>query len=127
MKAIKTKKAPKAVGPYSQAVLAGNLVFCAGQLGLNPTTNKMVKGGITVETEQVLKNLSAVLRAEKLDMTSVAMVNVYLKNMGDFAAMNKVYEEYFSVSPQPARVTVGVSELPKGALVEISCIACKNV
>jgi 2-iminobutanoate/2-iminopropanoate deaminase len=125
MKEIKTKDAPEVVGPYSQAVVAGSLVFCSGQLGLDPQTGALIRGGASKETEQALKNLKAVLAAEKVDVSAVGMVNVYLTRMSDFAAVNAVYENFFTTTPQPARVTVGVAELPKGALVEISCIACK--
>jgi len=121
MKSVQTDKAPKAIGPYSQAVVAGDLVFCAGQVGLTPT-GEMVAGGVKEQTDQVLKNLAAVLEAAGAGMNSITMVNVYLRSMGDFAAMNEVYGKAFG-EHKPARATVAVSELPKNALVEISCVA----
>lgn len=122
MKIVQTEKAPKAIGPYSQAVVAGDLVFCSGQVGLDPASGELVGGGIEAETERALKNLAAVLEAAASDLTKVTSVNVYLKSMSDFNDMNKVYAASFG-DHKPARVTVGVAELPKNALVEISCVA----
>ncbi len=120
---INTNKAPKAVGPYSQAIRADRFIFCSGQIGLDPKTNILVKGGIEKETEQVLKNLSKVLKATGLNFKNVVRCDIFIKNMGDFAKVNEIYEKYFSSNPKPARQTVEVSNLPKNALIEISCIA----
>jgi 2-iminobutanoate/2-iminopropanoate deaminase len=121
---VSTDKAPKAIGPYSQAVVAGNLVFVSGQLGIDPQTNMFVKGGIKEQTEQVLHNLSAVLVEAGSSLESVASCTVYLKDMNDFAAMNDIYAKFFIANP-PSRATVQVARLPKDGLVEISCIATK--
>lgn len=122
MKTFQTEDAPKAIGPYSQATLAGDLVFCSGQIGLDPATGEFVAGGVKEQTAQVFQNLRAVLLAAGARLDAVVMVNVYLKNMKDFKDMNDVYAEAFG-DHKPARATVGVSELPKNALVEISCVA----
>jgi len=122
MKPVQADKAPKAIGPYSQAVVAGELVFCSGQIGLDPNTGEFVQGGVKEQTVQVFQNLKAVLAAAGAALTDVVMVNVYLKNMNDFKDMNDVYATAFG-EHKPARATVGVSELPKNALVEISCVA----
>ena len=119
---VATEKAPKAIGPYSQAVIAGNLVFASGQLGIDPATNAFVSGGIKEQTEQVLKNLKAVLTEAGSSLERVASCTVYLKDMNDFAAMNEIYAKYFPTKP-PSRATVQVAKLPKDGLVEISCIA----
>ena len=123
-KIINTKKAPQAIGPYSQAiVLPGQkMVFVSGQLGLDPESGEFVKGGIAEQTSQVLTNVKAVLNAAGSDFFHVIKTTVYLKNMNDFAEMNKVYGSFFSSSP-PARAAVEVSRLPKDALVEIEVIA----
>src|SRR3989338_4725569 len=122
MKTVQTEKAPKAIGPYSQAVVAGNFVFCAGQIPLDPQTGELVAGGIKEQTERVLKNLGSVLESAGVSFYKVTSVNVYLRSMADFKGMNEVYADFFG-EYKPARVTVGVSELPKNALVEISCVA----
>ena len=122
MKTLQTEDAPKAIGPYSQAVVAGELVFCSGQIGLDPNTGEFVQGGVKEQTAQVFKNLEAVLQAAGARLDAVVMVNVYLKSMKDFKDMNDVYAVLFG-DHKPARATVGVSELPKDALVEISCVA----
>jgi 2-iminobutanoate/2-iminopropanoate deaminase len=122
-KQIITSSAPAAIGPYSQAVASQNFVFCSGQIGINPGMNDLVGGGIAKETERALKNLEAILRAKKLSLKDVVKTEVFLKNMADFGEMNLVYEKFFSHFPRPARSTVGVADLPKHALVEISCIA----
>jgi len=124
MKSVHTDKAPKAIGPYSQAVVAGDLVFCSGQIPTDPATGEFVKGGIKKQTEQVFKNLAEVLRASGSGFESVASVNVYLRDMNDFKDMNEVYEKTLG-EHKPARATVGVSALPKNALIEISCVAYK--
>lgn len=123
MKFIKTKKAPEAIGPYSQAVVFKNFVFCSGQIGINPKTGKLLKG-IEKQTEQVLKNLKAVLEAENLSLKNIVKTTVYLKKISDFEKMNKVYERFFN-EHKPARATIEVSNLPKGALIEIEAIAVK--
>jgi len=122
MKTVQTEKAPKAIGPYSQAVVAGDFVFCSGQIPLDPQTGELVAGGIKEQTGRVLKNLEAVLDSAGSNLSNVTSVNVYVHSMADFKEMNEVYAAAFG-EHKPARVTVGVSELPKNALVEISCIA----
>ena len=123
--AISTREAPAAIGPYSQAVRVGNVVFTSGQVGLDPATGALVTGGIREQTTRVLDNLKAVLAEAGLDMTQVVKTTVFLKNMSDFAAMIEVYAKY--LAPEgvvaPARSTVAVAELPKDALVEIEVIA----
>jgi len=122
MKTLQTEDAPKAIGPYSQAVITGELVFCSGQIGLDPASGEFVQGGVKEQTAQVFRNLKAVLQAAGVRLDAVTMVNVYLKSMHDFKDMNDVYAATFG-DHKPARATVGVSELPKDALVEISCVA----
>jgi len=121
---ISTNFAPKALGPYSQAIKYGNQLFLSGQIALDPATNEMSTGDVEVQTRIVLANLKAVLAANDMTMDNVLMATVYLKDLGDFAKMNAIYAEYFKESP-PARATVQVSGLPKNALVEISFIAGK--
>ncbi|MGV8025142.1 MAG: RidA family protein [Anaerolineaceae bacterium] len=116
------ENAPKAVGPYSLAVKTGNLVFTAGQLGLDAKTGTMVEGGIQAQTEQALQNISAVLKAADSDISRVIKTTVFLKNMNDFSAMNEVYARFFGENP-PARSAFEVAALPKGGLVEIEVIA----
>ena len=126
-KKIATTQAPAAIGPYSQAVRAGDLVFTSGQIPIDPATGNLVSGGIREQTTRVLDNLNAVLKADGLDMSDVIKTTVYLKNMADFAAMNDIYATYLApegVVP-PARSTVEVARLPKDALVEIDLIARK--
>jgi 2-iminobutanoate/2-iminopropanoate deaminase len=119
---IHTEGAPKAIGPYSQAVRTEGMVMTAGQIGLNPTTGELVEGGIQAQTRQVLTNLSNVLEAAESGLGLVIKTTVFLKEMKDFAQMNGIYAEFFPENP-PARSTVAVAELPKGALVEIEAIA----
>ena len=119
---IATDHAPQAIGPYSQAIRAQGLIFTSGQVGLDPATAQIVEGGIAAQTERVLKNLAAVLQASGSSLEKVVRCTVFLKNIGDFAAMNEVYGRYFKQSP-PARSTVEVARLPKDALVEIDAIA----
>ena len=119
---ISTKKAPGAIGPYSQAVRAGNMLFCSGQIPIDPETGEFVSDDIAAQTEQVLLNLSAVLEAAGGGLESVVKTTVFLKDMGDFAAMNEVYARYFDKN-KPARATVEAARLPKDAKVEIECIA----
>jgi 2-iminobutanoate/2-iminopropanoate deaminase len=120
--AISTNGAPKAIGPYSQAIRVGDFVFCAGQAGLEPATGNLVKGGIEAETLRVLQNLAAVLEAAGSSMSRVVKTTVFITNMDEFQKMNAVYAEFFP-SPPPARSTVQVSRLPKDACVEIEVIA----
>jgi len=121
---VSTPLAPRAVGPYSQAVWAGDLLFCAGQIPLEPTTGQMIPGGIQEQTRQVLENIQALLKSQDLTLGAVVKTTVFLQDMGDFAAMNEVYERYFADHP-PARSTIQVARLPKDALVEIEAIACR--
>ncbi|HUF05301.1 MAG TPA: RidA family protein [Aridibacter sp.] len=119
---ISTKNAPGAIGPYSQAVKAGNLLFCSGQIPIDPATGDFVSEDIAGQTEQVLVNLKAVLNAGGAELSSVVKTTVFLQDMADFAAMNEVYARHFSET-KPARATVAAAGLPKGAKVEIECIA----
>lgn len=119
---IRTDGAPKAIGPYEQAIVANGFVFTAGQIALDPKTGNIVDGGIAAETRQVLENLRAVLEAAGASIDSVVKATVFLKSIGDFGPMNEVYAEYFAAS-KPARSTVAVAELPRGALVEIDLCA----
>jgi len=121
-KIIFTDKAPKAIGPYSQAIRTESLVFTAGQAGLDPTTGELVEGGIEAQTRQALTNLKYVLEASDSDLNYVVKTTVFLKDMNDFAKMNAVYGEFFSQNP-PARSTIAAAALPKGALVEIEVLA----
>ena len=121
---VATADAPKAVGPYSQAVWAGDFLFCAGQIPLDPASGNMVAGGITEQTTQVLKNISGVLRSQGLDFANVIKATVFLSDMNNFGAMNEVYAKFFAKDP-PARSTVQVARLPKDALVEIEVVAAR--
>jgi 2-iminobutanoate/2-iminopropanoate deaminase len=119
---INTDKAPDAIGPYSQAVKAGNFVFLSGQIPLVPTTGEVLKEGIAQQTRLILENISEILKEACVDIKNVVKTTVYLKDISGFQEMNRVYEEYFAVDP-PARATVEVSNLPKGVDVEIELIA----
>ncbi len=119
---INTDKAPEAIGPYSQAVKAGNFIFLSGQIPLVPTTGEVLKEGIAQQTRLILKNISEILNEACVDIKDVVKTTVYLKDMSGFQEMNRVYEEYFAVDP-PARATVEVSNLPKDVDVEIELIA----
>ena len=119
---VSTPEAPGAIGPYSQAIVHAGLVYCSGQVALDPATKELVGGGIEAETGRVLKNLSAVLAAAGTSIERVLKTTVYLQRMDDFAKMNAVYGTFFPENP-PARATVEVAKLPKGALVEIDCCA----
>src|SRR5258708_3778840 len=119
---ISTPDAPKAIGPYSQAIKAGGLVFTAGQVALDPATGQVISGNVAAQTERALKNLAAILKAAGSGFEKVVRCTVFLKSMNDFAAMNEVYGRYFSAAP-PARSTVEVARLPKDTLVEIDVIA----
>lgn len=121
-KVISTDKAPRAIGPYSQAIQFGNMIFTSGQLGLDPATGALVAGGIEAETRQVLENIKHVLDAAGSNLSCVVKTTVFLKDMADFAKMNAIYAEFFTQAP-PARSTIGVAALPKGGLVEIETIA----
>ncbi|MBN2210068.1 MAG: RidA family protein [Sedimentisphaerales bacterium] len=122
MNIIKTDKAPAAIGPYSQAIVAGNLVFCSGQIPLVPGTMEIVSPSIADQTQQVLKNLAEVLKAAHSGLDKVIKTTVYLKDLNDFAQMNEAYAAAFG-SHKPARATVEVARLPKDVKVEIDCIA----
>ena len=124
MNVISTEKAPAAIGPYSQAIVAGEMVFCSGQIPIDPATGAFVEGGIQEQTRQVLRNASEVLQAAGTDLAHVVKTTVFLSDMRNFAAMNEVYAQFFS-APFPARSAVAVKELPKGALVEIEVLAVK--
>lgn len=121
MKTIHTDKAPAAVGPYSQAKQVGNLVFLSGQVGLDPATGKPVEGGLVEQTEQVMKNLGAVLKAAGTDYDGVVKTTCFLANIEDFAAFNEVYGKY--MTSKPARSCFAVKDLPLGFLVEVEAIA----
>ena len=121
-KIIHTDKAPQAIGPYSQAVRAENMVYTAGQIGLDPATMEIVGGGVEAETRQVLNNLKQVLEAANSGLNYVVKTTVFLRDMADFPKMNAVYAEFFPENP-PARSTVAVAALPKGVAVEIETIA----
>lgn len=120
---IATDQAPKAIGPYSQAIRAGSYVFVSGQIAIDPTTGKLAGATIEEQTRQVLKNMEAILAAQGLTFEAVVKTEVYLKDLTDFQAMNGIYGEKFSYAVKPARATVQISKLPMDALVEISCMA----
>ena len=125
MKSISTPKAPAAIGPYSQDIDSGTgLVFLSGQLPINPATGAFPEGGIQAQTRQSLQNVKAILEEAGLGLANVVKTTVFLADMGDFAAMNEVYAQFFA-QPFPARSAVSVKALPKGALVEIECIAAR--
>ena len=119
---VSTPNAPRAIGPYSQATRANGLLFTAGQVGFDPATGELVDGGISEQTERVLANIRAILEAERLDLSTVVKTTVYLVDMADFAAMNTVYAKVFG-DHRPARSTVAVAALPRGARVEIDALA----
>ncbi len=120
---ISTAKAPKAIGPYSQAIKAGDLLFCSGQIALDPVTMQIIGTNAAEQARQVLLNLMAVLEAAGSNLDQVVKTTIFLKNMADFAAVNEVYAEFFKADP-PARSTVEVARLPKDVLVEIEALAC---
>jgi len=120
--AIATDQAPKAIGPYSQAIKAGTLLYCSGQIPLDPATGTLVEGDIATQTRRVFANIDAILSAAGVSFDRVVKTTVFLADMNDFAAMNEVYATYFS-SPAPARSTVAAAGLPKGARIEIEVIA----
>jgi 2-iminobutanoate/2-iminopropanoate deaminase len=119
---IQTEKAPKAIGPYSQAIQAGNFLFLSGQIPIDPKTGESVKGDIRQQTRQVLENIKGVLESQKLGMEDVVKVTIFLKDIGNFNQVNEVYATYFPSSP-PARSTVEVAKLPRDAGIEIEAIA----
>ena len=124
MKAIHTNQAPKALGPYSQAIEATGIVFASGQVPIDPATDAFVAGGIEEQTRQALTNAQHILQEAGTDLAHVVKTTVFLSDMGNFAAMNGVYAQFFK-EPYPARSAVAVKDLPKGALVEVECIAVK--
>ena len=119
---VATSRAPQAIGPYSQAVRAGNLVFASGQIPIDPATKEFVAGGVAEQTEQVLKNLKAVFEAVGIGLDQIVKTTVFLADMNDFTAMNEVYGKYFAENP-PARATMQAARLPRDAKVEIEAIA----
>jgi 2-iminobutanoate/2-iminopropanoate deaminase len=119
---IATKDGPQAIGPYSQAIRANGLIFVSGQVAIDPATQQVVSGDVAAQTDRVLQNLSGILKAAGSGLEKVVRSTVFLKNMGDFAAVNEVYGRYFNSAP-PARSTVEVARLPKDVLVEIDVIA----
>lgn len=119
---ISTKNAPQAVGPYSQAIKANGFIFLSGQVAIDPATQEVIPGDVTLQTDRILRNLSQVLEAAGSSLAKVVRSGVFLKNMNDFAAMNEAYRKHFSTAP-PARTTVEVARLPKDVLIEIDVIA----
>ena len=119
---IATEQAPQAIGPYSQAIRAQGLIFTSGQIAIDPATAQIIAGDVSAQTDQVLKNLAAILQASSSSLEKVLRCTVFLKDMGDFSAMNEVYGRYFKQAP-PARSTVEVARLPKDVLIEIDVIA----
>ena len=125
-KIVSTDAAPKAVGPYSQAVWAGDLLFCAGQIPLDPATGQIVPGGVVEQTVRVLENLRAVLVSQGLDLANIVKTTVFVADLNHFTALNEVYARYFT-GDFPARSTVQVARLPKDALVEIEAVAIRDL
>ena len=123
--AISTNVAPGAVGPYSQAIASGDLVFCSGQLGLDPATGDLVEGGVEAQAERALRNLEAVLDAAGVSMNDVVKTTIFLADIGDFAAVNAIYARHMP-DPAPARSTFAVGALPKGGRIEIEAIARRS-
>ena len=122
LESVHTDNAPAAIGPYSQAIKAGNLLFCSGQIPLDPKTMEMIGDNAADQTAQVMKNITSLLQASGASLDNVARTTIFLHDMADFAAVNEVYGSHFG-DHRPARACVAVKELPKGALVEIDCIA----
>ena len=123
-KVISTKKAPKAIGPYSQAILSGNTLYCSGQIAINPETEELILSSISEETHQVMRNILEVLKSAEMNFSNVVKCSIFMKEMGQYSEINDVYASYFPESP-PAREAVEVSVLPKNVNVEISVIAMK--
>jgi 2-iminobutanoate/2-iminopropanoate deaminase len=121
---VTTDAVPKAIGPYSQAVWAGDLLFCAGQISLDPATGNMIAGGIAEQTARVLENIRGLLQSQGLDLGNVVKSTVYLSDMNNFGPMNEVYARYFTKAP-PARSTIQAARLPKDALIEIEVVAAR--
>jgi len=124
-KIVFTEKAPKPIGPYSQAVIVDKFIFLSGQIGISPQTANLVEGGIVAETKQIFANLKAVLESANSSLDNIVKTTVYLTNLSKFSEMNNIYNEYFT-EDYPARATIQVSALPKGACVEIEAIAVLN-
>lgn len=124
LKTVETKDAPAAIGPYSQAVIHGGLVYCSGQIPINPANGELVEGSIEDQTHRVMLNLQAVLKAASSGWSGVIRTTIYLQNLENFAKVNEVYASYLS-KPYPARATVQVAKLPRGVAVEIDAIACQ--
>ena len=124
-KIINTKKAPKAIGAYNQAVLIENTLYCSGQIGINPKTNQLIKSSIEEETKQVLENIIAILDTEKMTLSNVVKSSIFIKDMSQYGEKNTIYSKYFTKN-FPARETIEVSKLPKEANIEISIIAVKD-
>jgi len=121
---IKTKNAPEPVGPYNQAIKAGNFIFCSGQIAINPKTNKVeCLGNIKEETKQVLNNIRAVLNADGAEIDDVVKTTIFLTNLNNFQIVNEIYNDFFGGEKSPARACVEVSSLPKGVMIEIDCVA----
>ncbi|HIA00825.1 MAG TPA: RidA family protein [Myxococcales bacterium] len=125
MKVINTENAPAAIGPYSQATAINGLVFCSGQIAIDPATGRLISGNAATQTQQVMNNLKAVLAAADCSMAAIVKTTIYLRDMNDFGAVNEVYAECLN-GHRPARATIEVSRLPKEALVEIDAIAAKE-
>jgi len=125
LRSVTSEKAPKALGPYSQAIVTGDLVFCAGQVGLDPATGSVVSGDIKDQTRRCLDNLAAVLEAAGSSMDRVTKTTVFLTDLAEFTAMNEAYAERFG-GHKPARSTIGIAALPRGARVEIECVAIRR-
>lgn len=121
---IKTPLAPAAIGPYSQGILVGETLYCSGQIAIDPETGSVISGSVEAETERVLENLGAVLKAARMSYANVVRCTLYLADINDYATVNEVYARYFSEAP-PAREAVQVSAIPRGARVEISCVAVR--
>ena len=124
-KIINTKKAPKAIGPYNQAVLIKDILYCSGQIGINPKTNQLINNNIEEETKQVLENIMAILDTEKMTVSNVVKSSIFITDMSQYTKMNSIYSKYFT-NDSPARETIEVSKLPKDANIEISIIAVKD-
>jgi 2-iminobutanoate/2-iminopropanoate deaminase len=120
---IMTDKAPQAIGPYSQAIIAGNFLFVSGQIPLNPASATIIAGGIKEQTSQTLKNIGAILKQAGSSFEHVVKVEIFLKNMNDFNTVNEIYASFFPQDPKPARQVIEVSRLPRDVLIEVSCIA----
>jgi 2-iminobutanoate/2-iminopropanoate deaminase len=125
LRSVSSEKAPKALGPYSQAIVTGDLVFCAGQVGLDPATGQVVSGDIKDQTRRCLDNLAAVLEAAGSSLDRVTKTTVFLTDLAEFTAMNEAYAERFG-GHKPARSTIGIGALPRGARIEIECIAIRR-